>query len=292
MTSGITKQRIVRNAPVAAADFTSHFLQARGLLLHYLDYGTAGHTPMLCVHGGGAHAHWFDFVARGFIADYHVRSLDLRGHGDSAWMEDGDYSAELFAQDIAEVAERLDLRGFVLIGHSMGGMIALVYAATRPARLGKLVVVDSAMRVTPERMATLRNIGARGGRAYATREELIARYRLLPAGTAAARETIRHVAYHSGQQGHDGQWRHKFDRNVYTTRRAMDGYAQLERVQVPALIVKGALSDRYTTEIEVEIKRRCPHVEIAEVRDSYHHVTIDNPTGFIDAVQRFLRTSG
>ena len=70
--------------PAAA---TSGNVEAGGLKLHYLDYGTAGRPPMLCVHGGAAHAHWFDFVAAGFNADYHVRALDPRGHGDSAWSD-------------------------------------------------------------------------------------------------------------------------------------------------------------------------------------------------------------
>ena len=63
----------------------NRFIEANGVRLHYLDYGTAGSTPMLCLHGGAVNAHWFDFVAAGFTADYHVRALDQRGHGDSAW---------------------------------------------------------------------------------------------------------------------------------------------------------------------------------------------------------------
>src|SRR5215210_6872387 len=65
-----------------AAPSTSHFVEAGGLKFHYLDYGTAGLPPMLCIHGGAGHAHWYDFVAPGFNKDYHVLSLDLRGHGD------------------------------------------------------------------------------------------------------------------------------------------------------------------------------------------------------------------
>ena len=54
---------------IQPAPHTSRFVEAGGLRLHYLDYGTAGRPAMLCVHGGGAHAHWFDFVARDFSAD-------------------------------------------------------------------------------------------------------------------------------------------------------------------------------------------------------------------------------
>src|SRR3990167_4873481 len=81
---------------------TSGFVEAGGLRLHYLDYGTAGRPAMLCVHGGAAHAHWFDFVASGFSADYHVRALDWRGHGDSEWSQPPEYSYERFASDRSE----------------------------------------------------------------------------------------------------------------------------------------------------------------------------------------------
>ncbi len=50
--------------PAHAASYEHRYVEAGGLKLHYLDYGTAGKRPMLCVHGGAAHAHWFDFVRR------------------------------------------------------------------------------------------------------------------------------------------------------------------------------------------------------------------------------------
>ncbi len=62
------------DAGIQPASSTSRFIGANGLKLHYLDYGTEGRPPMLCVHGGAAHGHWFDFVAGGFTLDYHVRA--------------------------------------------------------------------------------------------------------------------------------------------------------------------------------------------------------------------------
>src|SRR4051812_33372743 len=95
------------------ASATSHFVEANGIKLHYLDYGTAGRRPMLCVHGGAAHAHWFDYIAPGFTADHHVLSLDQRGHGESAHADAATYNWKTFAADIDAFAEKLDLRDFV-----------------------------------------------------------------------------------------------------------------------------------------------------------------------------------
>ena len=88
-----------------AASSTSHFVEANGVKLHYLDYGTAGRRPMLCVHGGAAHAHWFDFVAPGLSRDHHVLAHDLRGHGDSAWADPHTYSFKTHAEDINALLE-------------------------------------------------------------------------------------------------------------------------------------------------------------------------------------------
>lgn len=275
-------------AQAQPATSVSGFVTAAGLRLHYLDYGCAGRPPMLCVHGGAAHAHWFDYAAPGFSADYHVRALDLRGHGDSAWADPPDYTYARYASDLAEVVEKLDLRDFVLIGHSMGGLASLVYAANHPGRVGRLVVVDSMMHMTEDRVAAIRSVGQRQGSSYATREDFAARFRLRPAGTTASPQVVRRMAFHSCRQDADGSWRHKFDRDVYATRENLDGMPCWERVRIPALLVKGDRSPRITPQIFSAVKARCPQAELAEVANSDHHVTLDNPAGFVQAVKTFL----
>ena len=274
---------VVRPAPYA-----SRYVEAGGLRLRYLDYGAAGRPALLCVHGGGAHAHWFDFVATGLCADYHVLAIDQRGHGDSAWAEPTSYAYERFAADLHEAVDKLDLNDFVLIGHSMGGTIALMYAAAYPGRVRRLVVVDSTVHMTADRVAAMREVGARRGSTYANREEFIARFRLRPAGTRAAPDVLHHVAQHSCRQHADGSWRHKFDRNVYATRETINGLPCWDHVGIPALLVKGDLSDRISPQVFAEVKKRCPQAELAEVSNSDHHVTLDNPAGFVRAVKAFL----
>ena len=266
--------------PFRPAAFTSRFIEANGLNLHYLDYGTAGCTPVLCLHGGAVNAHWFDFVAGGFSADYHVRALDQRGHGDSARADPPDYRYQSYASDLAQVVESLDLRDFVLAGHSMGGLVSLVYAAHYPGRVKALVVIDSTLRAAPERVSALHDIGNREGSNYATNEEFIARFKVRPEGTQAVPAIIRYLASHGGRQGPDGRWRHKFDRNVYSRRELLDIMPHWDRIRIPALLVKGALSNRITPDIYAEIKSRAPQVELAEVHGSEHHVTLDNPQEF------------
>jgi pimeloyl-ACP methyl ester carboxylesterase len=270
------------------ASYTSHFAEVAGARLHYLDYGTAGRTPILCVHGGAAHGHWFDFFAPGFIADFHVRALDFRGHGDSDWMDPPDYTYEAHAADLAGVVEQLDLRDFVLIGHSMGGLVSLVYAATYPGRIRALIIVDSTLRMPEERVAMLRNVGNRPGSRYATHEKFLSRYRLRPEGTTAAPEIIRHLAERGGRQLPDGTWTHKFDRNVYAQRNSFDGIPHCAKITIPTLVVKGGRSARVTPQLIAEAQAECPTLELAEVPHADHHVFLDNPRGFERVVKEFL----
>jgi len=276
------------SALIEPASYTSRFVSAGGLKLRYLDYGTEGRPAMLCLHGGAAHAHWFDFVAAGFTADYRVLALDQRGHGDSGWATPPDYSYARYVADLAEVVEKLGLRDFVLVGHSMGGTVSLEYAAEHPGRVGTLIVVDSTLQMTAERVAALREVGSRRGSHYASREEFIARFRLRPAGTLAAPEIIRHLARHGARQHPDGSWRHKFDRNVYATRETTDGLPCWNHIKIPALLVKAERSQRISPQVFAEVQSRCPQVEFAEVPAADHHVTLDNPGGFVSAVRRFL----
>lgn len=272
------------------AQATSRYVEAHGLNLHYLDYGTAGKPPMLCIHGGAAHTHWYDFVAPGFTPDYHVRSLDLRGHGDSEWGAASSYLYKDYADDVAEVVEKLDLKDFVLIGHSMGGTVCLLYAATYPDRVSKFVMVDSTVNLSPERIAALRDIGSRSGSSYDSLDELVARYKLRPGVSLAPPEVVRHVARHSGRQFPDGKWKHKFDRNVYATREIFDGMPYWRQIRIPTLLVKGDHSERITPEVFAQVKQYCPQAELVEISASGHHVTLDNPTGFVRAVKSFLST--
>ncbi len=258
--------------------------------LRVQDYGSAGKPAILCLHGGAANAHWYDFVAHGFTAEYHLRAVDFRGHGDSQWDPaiPPDYRYARHAADVHELAEKLDLRDFVLIGHSMGGMISSIYAATYPGRMKALIVVDTTIPMTPERIAGYSAVGNRGGRQYASEEQFIASYRVRPGNSTAAPEILRHIARCIGRRFEDGWWRHKVDRKVYADRELVDSFPLWNRIKVPTLFMKGARSDRITPEVLADVRSRAPQVQLAEVANADHHVMLDNPAGFIGAARRFL----
>ena len=88
----------------------------------------------------------------------------------------------------------------------------------------------------------------------------------------------------------DGRWQHKADRRVYANFRQVAGVPLWEKVKVPALVIKGEHSARFAPDVLAEIRARAPQVQMAEVPASDHHITLDNPQGFVDVVQKFLRT--
>jgi len=276
------------------APYREGFVAVAGLRLRVQDYGTPGKPPMLCLHGGAANAHWYDFVAQGFTADYHVRAVDLRGHGDSDWdpADPPDYSYARQAADVHLLTEALELRDFVLVGHSMGGMISCVYCATYPGRAKALIVVDSNLVMTPERIAGYSAVGNREGREYGTEEEFVAAYRVRPSGSSAPAEVLRYIARHSGRRFADGRWRHKVDRKVYANREMLDSFGLWNRIAIPALLMKAQHSTRLTPEAIAQIQRRAPQAQTAHVANADHHITLDNPEGFIRAAREFLASVG
>ena len=156
-----------------------------GLELHYLEWGSPAASGVLLLHGGAAHAHWFDAVATRLAVSRHVVALDQRGHGESAWARPPAYATEDFARDIGDVLDRLGWRSAALVGHSMGGHNAIGCAAWHPERISGLVIVDSRPAIPAERLAQMKERGERPLRRHPTLEAAVAAFRLLPPDTTA-----------------------------------------------------------------------------------------------------------
>src|SRR2546428_9456711 len=112
--------------------------RVNGLTLRALEWGQPGRPALCFLHGGSAHAHWFDAVAPAFADRYQVLSLDQRGHGESDWpppSTDGTaYATENFGSDLLGVMDGVGGQGMPPRGPSPGGPHALAFAAGPPAR--------------------------------------------------------------------------------------------------------------------------------------------------------------
>src|SRR5919106_2457281 len=124
-------------------------IQVNGMNFHYLEWGNPASPTILMLHGGSQQAHSWDFVSLPLSEHYHILALDQRGHGDSDWATDGDYSIEAHQRDINGFVEAIGLADFHLIGHSMGGRNSYVWASRHPGVLRSLVIVDTGPEAQP-----------------------------------------------------------------------------------------------------------------------------------------------
>src|SRR3989454_7292768 len=165
-----------------------------GLQLQFLQMGPE-RAPAVCfLHGGAAHAHWFDQVMPALGDGFHVISLDQRGHGESQWATPPAYATEDFAGDLLALMDRLGWARMTLVGHSMGGHNSMGFASWHPQRTAALVVVDSRPYLPPDRVQRMRERGRRPPRVHASEEAAVASFRLLPRDTIADPVLLGHMA--------------------------------------------------------------------------------------------------
>ena len=120
----------------------SRFFESQGLRLHYMDWGNEAAPPLLLVHGGRDHCRSWDRFARSLQPHFHVIAPDLRGHGDSGWTKGGSYSLTEYVYDLSRLTRHVAAKQVTIVGHSMGGMVGLIYAGTFPEQVSALVVLD------------------------------------------------------------------------------------------------------------------------------------------------------
>ena len=121
----------------------SKSVEVNNMKFSYLEWGNPSNPVMVLLHGFAQQSHSWDFVALSFADRYRIIALDQRGHGDSDWASDGDYTPETQQKDIEAVVDELGLDEFVLMGLSMGGRNSFTYAASNPSKVKALIIVDA-----------------------------------------------------------------------------------------------------------------------------------------------------
>lgn len=116
------------------------YIDLRDGAFHYRDWGGDG-RPIVLLHGAGVTGHQWDLMAPVLARSAHIYALDLRGHGESAKLDDG-YDLDTAVADVREFIDLLALEAPILVGHSWGGSIALRYATEEPATCAGIVLVD------------------------------------------------------------------------------------------------------------------------------------------------------
>ena len=256
-----------------------------GVHLHTLRWGDEALPTLILLHGGGANAHWWDHVAPRLAARVHVVALDFRGHGDSDHPET--LVAGAFNDDLEALLVHLNESPVMLLGHSMGGGVALAHAAGPElnASVRALIAVDVAAGASARSRRGAR-LALALRRTYATREEAIARYRFLPAAKHAGEELRSAIAQHSVQRQPDGRFGFKFDPRWF--RVPTRPRPALGSVTCPTLILRGSESALLTAEGARALVSELPNATCVVIEGAGHHIPLDRPDDFVAAVERFL----
>jgi pimeloyl-ACP methyl ester carboxylesterase len=233
------------------------------------------------VHGGAAHSGWWDHIAPQ-LTGYRVVAVDLSGHGDSGRREV--YDGQLWAQEVvaAARAERLDRP--IVVGHSMGGWVAVTVGADLPDEVGGVAVIDSPLNDQPPDEERLRE-RRRPHRVYPTVEEAVGRFRTLPPQDVLLPYVREHVARGSLRPV-EGGWTWKFDPGFFGSRlRLRDLLPDLGCPGVLFRCEHGLLSAEMAAEMTRLVPAGLPVVELA---DAGHHPMLDQPLALVTGLRTLL----
>ncbi len=261
--------------------------------------GNPADPSVLLCHGGGQTRHSWHTTTRHLGAHgWYAVSIDLRGHGDSDWATDGDYSIEAFSADVVEVARELGRPA--LIGASLGGTSSLAaLGRTNDDPCGSaLVMVDIAPNIEAtgvERIRTFMHANLDSG--FASLEEVADAvhaynpHRPRPTDLSGLRKNVRQRA--------DGRWYWHWDpafmklvptMDESRTRAHRADYLtdMAAQLTVPVLLVRGRQSDLLSEEGARQFLELVPHARYADVGGAGHMVAGDRNDAFNDAVVGFL----
>jgi pimeloyl-ACP methyl ester carboxylesterase len=262
--------------------------------LHYLDWGTAGRRPIVFLHGAALNAHTWDVVCLMLRRQYHCYALDQRGHGESAWAEDADYSGDAHRGDIEAFIDHLRLDQFVLVGHSMGGFNAFNYAFHHSRRLAALVLVDAGPTMLTKGARRIVDFVIQTAESDSL-EQIIEK--AIAFNPRRDPRLLRRSILNNFRQGPAGKWVRKTDPRIWQgngnreqeRERLIERFRQASRViSCPTLIVQGGLSDVFTAEEAQELAAGFPHGRYAQVGEAGHTVQGDNPRVLAQALSQFL----
>ncbi len=114
-----------------------------GVTAHLRDEGDSEATPIVLVHGHGEDLHTWDRLVNHLIGSFRVIRFDLRRHGLTGPAPDNDYGVESYVSDLYAIIEHLGIDSFILVGHSMGGRISVMYTMANQARVNGLILLSA-----------------------------------------------------------------------------------------------------------------------------------------------------
>lgn len=253
--------------------------------LHYRSLGEG--QPLLILHGiFGTSDNWQTF-GKQISSDYKVFLIDQRNHGLSPHSDEFDYP--LMAEDLHEFIQQHQLKNPIILGHSMGGKVAMFYAIAYPEEVDKLIVVDIAPRKYPvHHQHILDALGAVNLEAVSNRSDVEEQMKpYLP------ERGVRQFLMKNLKREDDNSFSWKLNlssisKNIEKVGVAVETSTPVEK---PVLFIRGAKSDYIRAEDESLISKIFPQARVVTIEKAGHWVHAEQPDALYDEVMRFLQPS-
>lgn len=270
-------------------------LPGDGLTLAADAFGPKSGPPVLFFHGGGqSRKSWAGAARQLGAAGYRAMTVDLRGHGESDWADDGDYLLDAFARDVTAVIDGFD-RPVGLVGASRGGQAALVGGSRRPGKVGLFVLADVAPLLRDAGVDDMRGFFWASAKGFANVDEAadaLSEHLDVPRRKDASslEKTMR--------RGDDGRLYWQWDPKTVSPEflnPPSEGIALEEaaaRVRDPVVLVRAELSSIVTDESVALFRQLTPQLEVVIAHGAGHMVTGDHNDAFavtlLDHLAKFL----
>jgi pimeloyl-ACP methyl ester carboxylesterase len=270
----------------------SHRLSRPGApSLNIYEWG-AGEPTFLAIHGFGDGAFIWNSFIPSLVPFGRVVAVDLRGHGDSDWDASRQYDPATHLGDMLYVIDALALEHIVLIGHSLGGEIALQIAITRGERTTGLVIVDYGPELNSAATAHIRQEFVAESRLYTSHAEyaahLQAKLPLIDPGLSIrlARQALRLDPQGGGYALKRDPAMRAVEPTDATSRSTL--WSTLHRVSCPVLLVRGIASSVLSASVAQRMVSALANASLVSIRFAGHAVMTDNPADFAAAAIAFL----
>jgi pimeloyl-ACP methyl ester carboxylesterase len=217
-----------------------------------------------------------------------VLALDFPGHGKSDWPRPPRYRMEDLVRAVVDFADELGMGCLDLVGHSMGGKIAMLAGAWHPRRVRSLVVVDATPDVSADGLAEMRQIGTRPLRRFMSRHAAARAFRLIPPETVALPDRLRALAARSTRHRGHGRWSIGPDREFFACVIPQVAWPLLPRIACPTLILRAERSSILSRQTAQAMRRAIPHATLREIPDTCHHLILERPDDVARVIHDFL----
>jgi pimeloyl-ACP methyl ester carboxylesterase len=248
------------------------------------------------LHGGGQNAHTWDTVIIGLGVP--ALAIDLPGHGRSAWREDGDYGPRVNAETLRPLLREWAPDPRLVVGMSLGGLTALRIAATEPALIPELLLVDVTPSA-PERheQMTKAQLGAvalvQGERTFPSFQAMLDV--TIEASPHRDRKSLRRGVFHNSKRNDDGTWTWRYDTFRSKNKDMPESFTGLwddvANITMPTTLVRGADSFFVNDEDADAFAKGAPGFQRTHiVADAGHSVQGDQPAALVDILRGVLGT--